>query len=170
MTLVMRAREVLDLRSVGPGAGAVLDGRAATVALPPLLLIDGEDGAMRLVRDALDELRLVNPIVCAGDGGTAIAWLGAQLDSGPAPALVVSEARLPDCRGLEVVRWMRRRSGGDNTHVVVLCESMELDDITEAYDEGVAAYLAKPVGFDALGGVVRDIAAPWALLAGHADP
>jgi DNA-binding response OmpR family regulator len=47
--------------------------------------------------------------------------------------------------------------------VVILSGDDRAENVTRAYSLGAASYLIKPVGFQALGAVVRALPLPWFL-------
>ena len=68
--------------------------------------------------------------------------------------------------GLELLAWLR----GQGTPlrripVVVLASSRESRDVNEAYGLGASTYLVKPVNFDGLLEVVKQLGSYWMVLA-----
>jgi DNA-binding response OmpR family regulator len=79
----------------------------------------------------------------------------------PLPGLVLLDLKLPRRSGLEVLQWLREQQVLRRLPVVVLSSSREATDIDRAYDLGANSYLVKPVGSDALLGMVRAMDGYW---------
>jgi CheY-like chemotaxis protein len=68
--------------------------------------------------------------------------------------------------GLELLAWLRSQEPPlRRIPVVVLTSSRESRDINDAYALGASTYLVKPVNFDDLLEVVKQLGAYWMLLA-----
>jgi DNA-binding response OmpR family regulator len=131
----------------------------------PILVADPDPAARHRVAASLAAGHLGNPVVELADGDQAIAELRRLVDLGPGwrPVLLVLDRDLPGTSGLDVVRWMRGIEGLAEVPVVVLSAEDGVDGVVEAYGLGVRSYLVKPVGFEALSTVVRDLGLPWLL-------
>lgn len=137
----------------------------ASPGLRPILVADGDEGARSLICACFDALGLVNPRMFVGDGDAAVEQL--TLCAGAAkqvPALVLLDGLLAGRNGLEVLRWMRAQPSLDSVPVIMLNTTADVHAVRDAYDNGAASYLVKPVAFEALGDVVRSLAMPWTLL------
>lgn len=128
---------------------------------PPILIVDDDEIARDLVSRLVAKLHLVNPLVTAADGNRAIEVLA----NGPRPALVLLDLNMPERSGLEVLSWLRTNPELRATPVIILTSSAELEEVDRAYNLGIQSYLVKPVGFTALRDVLRELEAPWMLLA-----
>lgn len=137
----------------------------ATVALdPPVIVVDDDAPSVELIGRYLGRLRLVNPILSFTDGAAAAGYLGSAADgNAPLPVLALVDLHMPGVDGFALLRIVRQRSLEGRFPVVLLTGSTELADLEEAYALGVSAYLIKPVAYDALGHVVRNLDVPWAL-------
>ena len=126
-----------------------------------VLVIDDDPAARKLVIRFLEKMRLRNPLVEAVDGDDAIAKLS---EDGTHPVLVLLDLKMPGRSGIEVLRWMRGRTRFRDVPVVVLSGFAELADMDEMYALGIVSYLVKPVGFPALGDLLRQVDLPWMLM------
>lgn len=135
------------------------------VAARPVLVVDDDPGSRLLVDSCLSRLGLANPRVELPDGDQAIAELRRCRAQGPdhLPVLVLLDRHPADLQGPDVLRWMRMDPSFEDVPVVVLSSDESAHAVTEAYDLGVRSYLVKPVAFQALGAVVRDLGLPWLL-------
>lgn len=122
-----------------------------------------------ILREQVAALGLVNPVVHVDHGDRAVAWLRTAAEAGRPPALVLLDVILPGASGVQILRWLREHPGLQDVPVVILTATADMADIQEAHQLGVASYLVKPVGYDALGEVVRNLPCHWALLGPRGD-
>jgi CheY-like chemotaxis protein len=67
--------------------------------------------------------------------------------------LVISDLRMPDCDGLNLLQEVRR--GGNEVPIIILTAYGEVDTYLEAMNAGATEYLNKPIKSDELLRVVR---------------
>jgi CheY-like chemotaxis protein len=79
----------------------------------------------------------------------------------PLPSLILLDLKMPRATGFEVLGWIRKNPGTGHMPVVVLSGSELQDDIRRAYIGGANSYLVKPLGFDALVSLVKNIYTVW---------
>lgn len=127
--------------------------------LPPIVVADDDAQARRLIAAFLQRLRVANPVAVAESGPEAVALLE-TLD--PPPALALLDIRMPGSTGLDVLRWVRAQDRLRRLPVILLTGAAEIDEVNEAHELGVSSYLVKPVGYEALGEVLRSLELPWA--------
>jgi len=134
--------------------------------LSPILVIEDDRVSAAVIKQHLVTLGLANPVRIAGDGDAAVSWLS-QSPAEPntnVPALILLDRELPGRSGLDVLRWLQSEPTLRRVPVVILTGSSDVDGISEAYALGVRSYLVKPIGFGALGEVVRGLDLRWAIL------
>lgn len=132
----------------------------------PILVVEDEAVSAAIIARHLGKLGLVNPVQLARDGDEAVAWL-AQHAVGPTgrvPALVLLDRHLPGRDGLEVLRWIHAQPGLRSVPVLILTAASDVPAISEAYELGVRSYLVKPIGYEALGEVIRSLELRWAIV------
>ena len=108
------------------------------------------------------QFRLEN--VCGGE--QAMAYLNglepyANRINHPFPSLVLLDLKMPRATGFEILRWIRNHAKCKSLSVVVLSGSELQEDIRQAYSMGANSYLVKPLGFEALVKLVKNIAEVW---------
>ena len=140
-------------------------GASRHVVARPIFIVDPDADARRLVGQCLTTLGLTNPTVELRDTDELTEELQRCLEQGAAhlPVLVVLDHLLSGSAGLRAVRWIRETPTLAEIPVVILSTSDGAEGVVEAYGLGVRSYLVKPVGFEALGAVVRDLRLPWML-------
>ncbi len=103
------------------------------------------------------------------DGEQACAYLSgrglyAARDKYPLPSLILLDLKMPRSTGFEVLRWIRANPESSHIPVVVLSGSELEDDIKDAYAAGANSYLMKPLGFNELVELVKNINAVWSVM------
>lgn len=127
----------------------------------PVLLVEDSADAVAAILDALDRGGLRNPVVIAASLAEArAALLRGAGDPSTAPVLVLLDLELPDGNGLELLAEL----AAAGAPIVVLTGLTDPRGIDEAHRLGASAYLVKPLAYEALIDVVRDLRVPWALL------
>ena len=140
----------------------------SATASPILLVEDSPDDAL-LIQRAFRKANLANPVQLVRDGEEAVAYLSGAApydDRGrfPLPVFMLLDLKLPRRSGLEVLAWLRQEPAVRRLPVVVLTSSRESVDVNRAYDLGVNSYLTKPVGFEALIEMVKNVNLYWLVL------
>lgn len=130
----------------------------------PVLVVDDDEASLELMRRFLQRLRLVNPFLSFSDGSAAGEYLvAAGAARAPVPALALFDLRMPRTTGFALLEIVRGHFLEGRFPVVMLTGSSELADLDRAYALGASSYLVKPVGYEALGHVLRSLDTPWAL-------
>ena len=135
---------------------------------PPILLAEDDSAHVLLVRRFLAKGGLVNPVHAVSDGAEALAYLAgegeyADRERHPLPAAVITDLHLAGLGGIGLLEGMRLREDCADIPVIVMSGSTEGRDIEQAHRLGAAAYLVKPIAFEALLDVLHDLGLPWAL-------
>lgn len=135
-------------------------------SLAPIFVVEDDAASAAVIAKQLTRLGLANPVHVARDGDEAVAWLARHADraTGPVPALILLDRHLPGRDGLEVLRWIHAQPDLRSVPVLILTAASDVAAISEAYALGVRSYLVKPIGFAALGEVVRGLALRWAIV------
>ncbi|MEO5656699.1 MAG: response regulator [Nitrospiria bacterium] len=114
-----------------------------------ILLVEDSEDDIFLMKRALEEAGVKNPLLVVEDGQEAVDYLEGtgkfeDRTSYPLPAVVFLDLKLPLKSGHDVLAWMRRQESFDTTVVVVLTSSEETSDVNKAYRLGANSYLVKP--------------------------
>ena len=137
----------------------------------PVLVVEDDPDDVLFIRRAFGKAALGNPLRVVADGEEAVAYLsgtGTYADRAacPSPTLILLDLKLPRLSGLEFLQWLRGQPPDlRRIPVVVLTSSRESGDVDRAYELGASTYLAKPVSFDGLLDLVRQLGAYWMTLA-----
>ncbi len=134
-----------------------------------ILVVEDNRNDVMLLRRAFSKARLANPLRFVEDGEQAVAYLLGDGNYGdreeyPFPVMVLLDLKLPRKSGLEVLEWLKQQETLKRLPVVVFTSSQRSEDVNRAYDLGVNSYLVKPVTFDALLEVVKNLNLYWVIL------
>jgi CheY-like chemotaxis protein len=114
-----------------------------------ILLVEDEPSDVFLMKRAMKNAQIPNPLQVACDGQEAINYLsGADKFSDrkqfPIPSIIFLDLKLPYKNGFEVLTWIRSQPHLDLTLVMVLTSSSEERDIAQCYRLGARTFLVKP--------------------------
>ncbi len=131
-----------------------------------MLHIDDDPNDTELLKAAARRANIDCVLRNVEDGDQAIAYLSGLGDFAnrsrySLPSLILLDLKMPRATGLEVLKWIRANRNLKGIPVVILSGSELQDDIRQAYEIGANSYLIKPLGFDALVSMVRNIKAVW---------
>ena len=134
-----------------------------------ILLVEDSEADIVLLKRALRNARIANPLMVVRDGEEAINYFsGAGVygnrERWPIPSLVLLDLRLPKVSGFEVLEWIRSRPDLNEVTVVVLTGSENVPDVSKAHELGADSYLVKPGEFRELVAMVERIHGHWLML------
>ena len=114
-----------------------------------ILLVEDNEDDVFLMRRALKDAEITNPLHLAEDGQEAIDYLSgngkfSDRETNPLPTVIFLDLKLPYVKGLDVLAWARTNPNLSNIAIVVLTSSEEPSDLSEAYRRGANSYLVKP--------------------------
>lgn len=136
-------------------------------ATPISILVADDDADDRMmIREALEENRLANHLSFVEDGEELMDYLlqrGNYADATkfPRPGLILLDLNMPKKDGREVLREIKSDPSLKGIPVVVLTTSKAQEDILRTYNLGVNSFVVKPVTFDSLVQVIREIGKYW---------
>jgi two-component system, chemotaxis family, response regulator Rcp1 len=128
-----------------------------------ILLVEDNEGDVRLTREALAEGKVANRLVVASDGIEALAVLrrtGEHAEA-PRPDLILLDLNLPRKDGRQVLAEIKQDPELMRIPVVVLTTSKAEEDILRTYNLHANCYITKPVDFDKFVSVIRTIDEFW---------
>src|SRR5512133_660341 len=155
----------------GPENGRRDGDTAAAGAQGPLftvLHIDDDPNDTELLRAATRKAEVHFALHNVEDADKAIAYLSGQgiyadRKTYGLPGLILLDLKMPRTTGFDLLRWIRQRQQTDHVPVVVLSGSELQEDIQQAYAAGANSYLVKPLSFEALVQMVKDLSAIWSV-------
>ncbi|MBX3693107.1 response regulator [Dokdonella sp.] len=134
-----------------------------TAHVVEILLVEDNEGDVRLTREALSEGRIRNCLSVVNDGEQALAFLRRQepYAQAPRPDLILLDLNLPRLDGREVLAEIKSDPDLKQIPVVVLTSSRAEQDLLRAYDLHANCFIGKPVAFEEFIDVVRSIEDFW---------
>jgi two-component system, chemotaxis family, response regulator Rcp1 len=128
-----------------------------------ILLVEDCSADVRLTREALKEVKVLNTLHVVHDGMTALAFLRKQgrYAGSPHPDLILLDLNLPRKDGREVLAEIKQDENLKRIPVVVLTTSRAEEDVARSYDLHANAYVTKPVDLKQFLEVIRAIEEFW---------
>lgn len=131
-----------------------------------VLLAEDDENDVFLMRRAMAQAAIPNPLQVVSEGQEAIAYLSgtgsyADRKKHPLPGLFLLDLKMPSLDGFDVLKWLRARNEFDTLPVVVLTSSKLQGDIDKSREYGVYDYRVKPHSFDDLVRLLDDVRQCW---------
>lgn len=134
----------------------------------PILILMAEDDAddRLLVKEALEESRVLNELRFVEDGEELLEYLRRQgryagEAESPRPGLVLLDLNMPRKDGREALREIKADPDLRRIPIVVMTTSKAEEDIFRSYDSGASSYITKPVTFDRLVELMKTLGQYW---------
>jgi CheY-like chemotaxis protein len=135
-------------------------------SMKSILLVDDDPMDVKLTLAALKQDSLAERVGVVKNGAEALDYLYCRgkfkLRAGGNPILVLLDNKMPKVSGLQVLKIMKADERLKKIPVVVLTSSREESDLDEFYQNGVNAYVVKPVGFAEFMAAVKKLGVFWA--------
>lgn len=125
----------------------------------PILVVDDEPTDTYLVRRALKQAGIPNPVIGCGDGEEAVSFLEGARFGGQRPCLIFLDMKMPRMNGPEFLAWIRTHEEFADLKVVVLSSSDLPQDRKRALELGAHEYLVKTPPPHVLAALVTDAVA-----------
>jgi two-component system, response regulator len=124
-----------------------------------ILVADDDAEDRMMIRDALQENRLANDLRFVEDGEELMNYL--TRESNPKPGLILLDLNMPRKDGREALKEIKNHPELRGIPVVVLTTSKAEEDIYRTYDLGVNSFITKPVTFQSLVSITKDLGRYW---------
>jgi two-component system, response regulator len=116
----------------------------------PILVADDDEEDRMLIKDAMEESKLLNPLHFVVDGQEVMDYLlrkGKFVDAekNPLPGLILLDLNMPKMDGRQVLKEIKNNPKLRTIPIIVLTTSKAEEDILKTYDLGVNSYITKPV-------------------------
>jgi CheY-like chemotaxis protein len=128
-----------------------------------LLVVEDNPSDVRLIREALQEVRAKVTITVARDGKEALDLLQSPQDQGAflLPDLILLDLNLPGIDGHEVLARLKQNQQTQKIPVIVFSSSRAESDVRRAYDLHANAYVRKPSTLEGLINAAKDLRRFW---------
>ncbi len=136
--------------------------------IKPITILVADDDAddRMMIEEALRENRLANDLHFVRDGEELMEYLRgignyADAKSHPRPGLILLDLNMPKKDGREALKEIKGDPALRGIPIVVLTTSKAEEDVYRTYNLGVNSFITKPVTFEALVAITRDLGRYW---------
>lgn len=128
-----------------------------------ILLADDDPDDRLLVREAFEESHLLNTLETVEDGEELMNYLNQRGDYAgkPMPNLILLDLNMPRKNGMEALEEIKADANLRRIPVVILTTSKAEEDVVRTYDLGVNSFVVKPVTFESLVELVKELGRYW---------
>jgi chemotaxis family two-component system response regulator Rcp1 len=128
-----------------------------------ILLIEDNEGDIRLAQEALKDGKVANDLQVVTDGQEALDYLNnrGQYTDAIRPDFILLDLNLPKINGIEVLEKVKADVELKKIPVIVLTTSEREQDILSAYNLQADCYIKKPVTIDKFLEVVQVLEDFW---------
>lgn len=139
----------------------MIEKRSATI-----LIADDDNEDVLLMREALEESKLLNRIEVVENGEELLDYLYnrgeySDREKYPSPSLILLDLNMPKKDGREALTEMKKDESLRKIPVIVLTTSSSDKDILRSYDLGASGFVTKPVTFDSLVNAIKVLGKYW---------
>jgi CheY-like chemotaxis protein len=132
----------------------------------PILLAEDDENEVFLMRRAISEAGIPNPLFVVRNGQEVVDYLAGEgqysdREKHPLPGLMLLDLKMPWMDGFDVLAWLRKRPHFDGLPVVVMTSSKLQSDIDKSRELGVYDYRVKPNEFQDLVRLLDDVRKCW---------
>lgn len=136
------------------------------MSYPPILQAEDDENDILLLRYCCKAAGVLNPVHSVTDGQQAIDYLAgvgifADRDRHPFPCVVLSDIKMPQKNGFDVLRWIRAQPSLRTMVFIMFTSSASEVEIDQAYQLGANSFIIKPAGTDKLTELLRAFQAYW---------
>ncbi|WP_447969116.1 response regulator [Nitrospira sp. M1] len=132
-----------------------------------ILLVEDNEGDVRLTREALKDVKVPARLSVVYDGEEALAFLRRHdlYADAARPDLILLDLNLPKKSGHEVLAEIKSDENIQAIPVVVLSSSAQDDDIFKAHERFANCYVTKPVDLNEFWNLIKHIVEFWLVIA-----
>ena len=111
-----------------------------------ILLVDDDQDCRMLIREAIADAKIANPVFEASDGKMALDFIFQRgpFSGAPRPGLVYLDIEMPGMTGQEVLRAVKASAEHRDIPVVMMTGVSDDQQMEEAAQNGANSYTLKP--------------------------
>lgn len=122
-----------------------------------ILMVEDDHGHARLIEKNIRRAGVMNEIIHAADGTTALNHLKTGLGPSHRSFLVLLDLNLPDMSGTAILEHLKSDPDLRRFPVIILTTTDDEREIQRCYDLGANVYITKPVDYEAFTGAIREL-------------
>ncbi len=122
-----------------------------------ILMVEDDHGHARLIEKNIRPAGVMNEIIHAADGTTALNHLKTGLGPSHRSFLVLLDLNLPDMSGTAILEHLKSDPDLRRFPVIILTTTDDEREIQRCYDLGANVYITKPVDYEAFTGAIREL-------------
>ena len=128
-----------------------------------ILLVEDNEGDIRLTIEAFKEAKIRNHIRVVRDGEEALAYLKKEASYADVqtPDIILLDINLPKIDGKEVLHELKNDPIFKSIPIIMLTTSSSESDVQESYLNHANSYVIKPVDLSKFMEVIRSIEEYW---------
>ncbi|MEM9855739.1 MAG: response regulator [Bacteroidota bacterium] len=130
-----------------------------------ILMADDDPDDQLMAQEAFEENRMANALAFVNDGQELLDYLKHEgkynQTNAPRPGLILLDLNMPKKDGRTALKEIKADPNLKRIPVVVLTTSKSDEDVLKSYDLGVSSFITKPVSFESLIEVTREIGKYW---------
>lgn len=126
-----------------------------------ILLVEDDKIDVMTIKRALNELKILNPLVVCENGLEALNYL--KNKDYQLPGIILLDINMPKMNGIEFLQQRALSTELKLIPTVVLTTSKDEQDKVESFNLGVAGYMIKPVDYIQFVEIVKTIHLYWTL-------
>jgi CheY-like chemotaxis protein len=128
----------------------------------PILIADDDMDDCMMIKEAFQESRLLNSLQFVHNGEELMNSLNQKLEKQhPLPGLILLDLNMPKKDGREALKEIKNHPKLKQIPVIVLTTSKAEEDVVRTYNIGVNSFITKPVAFESLVQILRDLGRYW---------
>ena len=127
----------------------------------PIMLVEDDTVDAMTVKRALKDLKVLNPLVRAGNGEEALAYL--RDDNNVKPCVILLDLNMPKMNGIEFLKVAKADEKLKRIPAIVLTTSKDDQDRIQTFQLNVAGFIVKPVDYKKFVEAMRIIDLYWTL-------
>ena len=127
----------------------------------PILLVEDDRIDVMTVKRAFKDLKVINQLVCTGNGEEALQYL--KTESNEKPCIIILDLNMPKMNGIEFLKIAKADAALRNIPIVVLTTSKTTQDVAESFKVGAAGYMVKSADYGRFVDTISTIDLYWTL-------
>jgi CheY-like chemotaxis protein len=125
------------------------------------MLVEDDTVDAMTVKRALKDLKVLNPLVRAGNGEEALVYLND--DNNVKPCVILLDLNMPKMNGVEFLKVAKADEKLRRIPAIILTTSKDDQDRIQTFQLNVAGFIVKPVDYKKFVDAVRIINLYWTL-------